>query len=247
MTFAKLIGNEQAKANLIKLATQEKDSHVLLFSGLPGVGKKSFALAFSSLLLGEKHAAKIQGKIHPDIIWLKPEGKLHLHPISSIKQMIDEAPLPPFEAKKKIYVIEEADRMLPASSNALLKLLEEPPSHIGFILLTSNEEGILPTLLSRCSKVSFYPIEENLITAALEEKNVPSETIKSIVASCKGSLSLALKLSSEEKDPIRLHFLQIVRHFFLQRPSPGMVEGLELLDNLIEEKTGEEEGSSQIT
>ncbi len=244
MTFSKLIGNEQAKSLLTKLALKEKDSHILLFSGTKGVGKKSFAIAFLSLLLGEKHARKVQGFIHPDVIWLKPEGKLHLHTIASIKQMIDEAPLFPFEAKKKIYVIEEADRMLPSSSNALLKMLEEPLSHICCILLTSHEEVILPTLLSRCSRIPFYPIGEDLIGKALEQKGISPEAIQKICMNSKGSLSSALDFLTEEKTPIQLYFMEILRHFFLQRPSLPMIEALEHLEKMIEEK--EEESTSQI-
>ncbi|MES2199587.1 MAG: hypothetical protein V4489_05430 [Chlamydiota bacterium] len=246
MTFSKLLGNEQAKSLLTKLALKERDSHILLFSGTQDVGKKSFAIAFLSLLLGEKHAKKIQGNIHPDVIWLKPEGKLHLHTVASIKQMIDEAPLYPFEAKKKIYIIEEADRMLPPSSNALLKMLEEPPAHICFILLTSHEEAILPTLLSRCSRIPFYPIGEDLIASALEEKGTPSEKIKEIAMISKGSLSLALHLLTEEKNPIQLHFIEILRHFFLERPSLSLTDALDHLEKLIDEQAEKEGVTSQI-
>lgn len=245
MTFSKLLGNEQAKALLTKLALQKRDSHILLFSGTQDVGKKSFVIAFLSLLLGEKHAKKIEGFIHPDVIWLHPEGKLRLHPVASIKQMIEEAPLFPFEAQKKIYVIEDADRMLPASSNALLKMLEEPPAHICCILLTSHEEAILPTILSRCSRIPFYPIEEDLITSFLKEKGVAPDVIQQIGMNSKGSLSLALHLLTEEKNAIELYFIEILRCFFLQKPSSGMIEALDQLEKLIDEKV-EEEGASQI-
>ncbi len=246
MTFSNLLGNDQAKSLLAKLALKERDSHILLFSGTQDVGKKSFVIAFLSLLLGEKHAKKIQELIHPDVIWLKPEGKLHLHQIASIKQMIDEAPLFPFEAKKKIYVIEEADRMLPTSSNTLLKMLEEPPSHICCILLTSHEEAILPTLLSRCSRIPFYPIGEDLIASALIEKGTSPEIVKKIAMTSKGSFSFALHLLTEEKNPIHLHFMEILRHFFLQKPSLGMIEALDYLEKLIDEKTEEEGGASLL-
>lgn len=161
MVFSSLIGNERAKFLLNQFISQEKDSYVLLFSGPKEVPKETWALHFISLLLGQKHAHKVLNKIHPDVVFLRPEGKMHLHSIASIKQMIDEAPLSPFEAKKKVYLIEEADRMLPSSSNALLKLLEEPPPHACFILTTSYEEGILPTISSRCSRIYFHSSEES--------------------------------------------------------------------------------------
>lgn len=246
MTFSKLVGNEQAKETLTKLSKQPRDSHILLFSGITGVGKRAFAIAFLNLLLGKRHAGKIEAKIHPDVIWIKPEGKLHLHTAACIKQIIDEAPLSPFEASKKIYVIEEADRMQPVSSNALLKMLEEPPSHVSFLLLTSNEEGILPTLLSRCSRIPFYPIEEPLLISFLEQKGAPSEKAHQLAKSSNGSLSQALKFLADEKDPIKLHFIEILRHFFLQRPSLNFIQALDHLDKLIEEKSEDEGATSQI-
>ncbi|MBF5058662.1 hypothetical protein [Candidatus Neptunochlamydia vexilliferae] len=74
-------------------------------------------------------------------------------PIEAIRTLIEEANLPPFESERKVFIIHEADRMLPSSSNALLKTLEEPPSFVTIILISAHPEALLPTITSRCFQV----------------------------------------------------------------------------------------------
>jgi DNA polymerase III delta prime subunit len=94
------------------------------------------------------------------------------HTIAAVRQMIDETLLPPFESPCKIFLIFQSEEMLAPSANALLKTLEEPPSDTYIVLLTSDPDRLLPTVLSRCRPVSFtapetqkelpFPIEEIL-------------------------------------------------------------------------------------
>ena len=158
MPFSNLIGNEPAKSLLAKMASSRRVPHALLFAGPPGVGKSSFAKAFAALLMGPSHANKLKSGNHPDLHLLQPEGKSHTHSIDTIRALIDEASLPPFEAPIKLFILSDAEKMLPSASNALLKTLEEPPPHTHFILLTTFADAVLPTILSRCQKISFFPI-----------------------------------------------------------------------------------------
>src|SRR3990167_2612684 len=168
-----LVGNEPAKSALQQAAKDPlKAGQVFLLSGPARVGKRSFALAFIQEKFGKIHEWKIQEKLHPDVKWLKPEGKSQLHLVASIQEMQQDAFLSPLEAPIKIYVIEAADRMLPASSNALLKILEEPPSKVIFLLLTEQEESILPTIISRTLKIAFYPIEQAVLEKALRAEGI---------------------------------------------------------------------------
>jgi DNA polymerase III delta prime subunit len=104
-----------------------------------------------------RYAAKLLGlpsvNNHPDVHLYRPEGRVHHHPIESMRQLIDEVIMPPFQACAKVFIIEEADRMLPVSSNALLKTLEEPPAQTYFFLLCQSVEALLPTIVSRCQKL----------------------------------------------------------------------------------------------
>ncbi len=109
-------------------------------------------------------------KEHPDIHLILPDPKSDQHPVAHMRQLIQEAGLPPFEAPVKIFIIHDAEKMLPASSNALLKILEEPPPYTYFILLTSQVELLLPTIISRCCKIPFFPIPDEELTNYLMKK-----------------------------------------------------------------------------
>jgi len=108
---------------------------------------KENAFDLAKQLLGP--SPKIDSGNHPDLHYYAPEGKSGLHPIASIHQMIAEMSLPPFEAKCKVFILEDADAMLPSSSNALLKTLEEPNEDTYFLLMTHHPDRLLPTIRSR--------------------------------------------------------------------------------------------------
>lgn len=126
-------------------------SQSLLFIG----AKREDANLFCKQLLGPSHVAKIDSGNHPDIHYYVPEGKSGQHLMATIQKMIQETVLPPFEAPYKIFVIEEAEKMLPSSSNALLKTLEEPSPDTYFLLLSNHPDLLLPTILSRLQPLSF--------------------------------------------------------------------------------------------
>ncbi len=96
-----------------------------------------------------------QKKEHVDVHHYFPEGKSGMHPIDSLKELQSQAALEPMEAPLKFFIIHDAERMLPTSSNALLKTLEEPPAKTILILLTNHEQQLLPTIRSRCQTFRF--------------------------------------------------------------------------------------------
>ena len=242
MTFSSLIGNDSARLFLEKAQGQ-----VFLFTGPEGVGKYSFALEFAKMLLGKKHVQKIDSNTHPDLLIFKPEGKTHMHPISSIRKILEEASFPPFEASLKVYIIEEVERMLPSSSNALLKTLEEPHPHLRFILLSSHPEEILPTITSRCTHVPFYPIAESLVTEYLvENKKISVEKAREVALASQGSLGKALQRIEAFEDPIRNIFLDLLKNHFLLPPSLDFLGALGKLEKLLEKKVDAEEESATI-
>jgi DNA polymerase-3 subunit delta' len=121
---------------------------------LVGASEKE-ALEFAVRLMGDSHRHKIENLTHPDLHLYRPEGKSLIHPMESMQNLIREVYLPPFEAAVKVFILTHAERMLPTSSNALLKTLEEPPQGVYFLLLTSAPQQILITILSRSRKVTF--------------------------------------------------------------------------------------------
>ena len=129
--FKHILGNDQIKFFLSQTLKLGTVGNSLLFAGPDGVGKSLFAEAFAKALISQddpkgSHRDKIESGNHPDIRVYRPEGKIGMHSLGSMRQFTEEVYQSPFEAKFKVFIIHDADRMLPASSNALLKTFEEP-------------------------------------------------------------------------------------------------------------------------
>lgn len=211
-----LLGNECVGQYLDRLVKRKKFAGSFLFSGPDGVGKSLFALELAKKVFSlddpeGKYLPKVAAGSHPDIFIYRPEGKTAMHSIESIRSLSEEVYLAPFEAKWKIYIIHEADRMLPYSANALLKTYEEPAPHAIMILLTSSPEKILPTIVSRCRKVHFQPVAEEVIASWLMAKQgIGQEEARRIAFLSKGSFSQAISHLCKGSTAVRetvLHFL----------------------------------------
>jgi len=232
MPLSNLIGNPEAKLAIEKMVAASAVPSTLLFYGPDGVGKSAFALALAEQLMGPKSSFKLKARSHPDLHMLSPEGKSGTHKIESIRKLLDEAALPPYEAPVKVFVIENAHQMLPTSSNALLKILEEPFSHSYFVLLTDSLDSILPTIVSRCRKISFFPIPQAEIEKLLEERwNKSSQEARRIAFLSHGSLAKAKQLSDHPKiawkEPlITLLSLHLPRDYPQMGKILGELEGL---------------------
>lgn len=211
MPFSKLIGNDFAKAVLLRMVTQNRVPPALLFHGPQGVGKGHFALELAQLLMGREHVAKLTAGIHPDLHIFRPEGKSAIHPMENIRKLIDEAALPPYEAPIKVFILHDAHQMLTFSSNALLKTLEEPAPRCYFILLTSFLDAILPTILSRCCQVPFFLIPQSQIETFVKENWQKSpEEARRIAFLSHGSLSRAEWLSAHQQRAWREKLLELL-------------------------------------
>jgi DNA polymerase III subunit delta' len=211
MPFSKIVGNELAKAALFRMVEQKSVPNTLLFYGPEGVGKSLFAIALAELLMGKESAPKIASLNHPDLHIFRPEGKSAIHTMDSVRKLIDEVALPPYEAPVKVFIIHDAHQMLPYSSNALLKTFEEPSFHSYFILLTSALDSMLPTIVSRCRKVPFFPIPQSQIESLVKEKwqKTPEEA-RRIAFLSHGSLSKAEQLALNSQIPWRSQLLEIL-------------------------------------
>jgi DNA polymerase-3 subunit delta' len=155
--FDAIKGNDQIKRYLKRMVETGTLGSSLLFEGPEGVGKSLFAHALAKHMLGADP--------HPDLHIYRPEGKVGLHSIGSMRQFSEDVYLAPYSAQWKIFIIYDADRMLPASSNALLKTFEEPANDAVIILISSNPEALLPTILSRCRRVRFQVLENERVTS----------------------------------------------------------------------------------
>ena len=132
---------------------------------------------------------------HPDVHHIAPEGTFIL--VDQIRDsVISEAARSPFEARSKVFILEEADRMNPAAQNALLKTLEEPGEATMFILLSAREEELLETIRSRCRVVHLRRVPEEHIARVLTDEGTPADRALLAARVCEGDLHRARSLSS---------------------------------------------------
>jgi DNA polymerase-3 subunit delta' len=137
-----------------------------------------------------KTCRKIESRNHADIIQIQPSGAFIK--IARIRELIDTLAMKPYEAKIRVVVISDAQAMNAAASNALLKILEEPPDRTMLVLIATQRSDLLPTIVSRCQHIGFNPITKNNLAVLLsEESGIAPETAESIAAMAKGSFSRA--------------------------------------------------------
>lgn len=224
--FKHILGNEPVKAYLQKALLEERLPQTLLFAGPDGVGKSLFARAVAAELLKSARS--------PDLHLVGPEGKSGLYAIDTLREMIDKEHAAPFEAPGKVFILEDAERMQPASANALLKTLEEPTPDTTFILLSSNITEMLPTILSRCAVVTFQALTEEMIANLLRAKGYQIRLAKLAHGSAGRAFELAEHPEFEDHRKILFALLA-------QRPSyPELSSQLIKLEELVEQGSEED-------
>ncbi len=176
MGFDALLGNRRLKDNLYASLSRGHMSHFYLISGPAGSGKKTLARLLAAALLCRGSEApclqcgvcrKVMADTHPDFITVRDPEHKNI-PVKMIRQVREEMFILPNEADRKIYMI--AQDMGIEGQNALLKILEEPPSYGVFLLLTDNPEKLLPTVRSRCVQLDLQALPEDLLKSALKKE-----------------------------------------------------------------------------
>ena len=192
-----MVGHEEAVALLTRSMEKEMLSHAYLFVGPPQVGKTTLALnlAQSVNCLGEppsrpcgkcNQCLRIAAGQHSDVQVIDLEanasgsGMRKEISIDQVREVQHSATLKPYEGKCRVFIFQEASALSPHASNALLKLLEEPPESTLFILLTSSGESIFPTVVSRCQWIDLNPLPLDTIARELREalETPPQEAAK---------------------------------------------------------------------
>lgn len=201
MGFDALLGNERLKENLHSSINRGRISHFYLISGPAGAGKRTLAklLAGAILCTGREkpcgtcaHCRKILGNGHPDYITIDDPQK-KIVPVELIRQARSDIYIRPNEAEHKVYLFPRAQDMAVPGQNALLKVLEEPPSYCVFILLTDNPEKLLPTVRSRCTELALHALPEDLLRRTLRQRypQAAEEAISAAVVRSGGFLGQA--------------------------------------------------------
>ena len=178
MVFRDILGHTREIGALKKAIANGRVAHSYLFAGPSGIGKGCVARAFASALNCADSGAfgcgecvdcrSVEASAHPNRVEIWPtdtddeRAKNGLIRIARIREL-QNAIKYKVDRGKKVAIIEDADRLVPAAANAFLKTLEEPPADSVIILISSRASSLLPTILSRCQRVNFGPIAEETI------------------------------------------------------------------------------------
>lgn len=222
--FADIIGQEQIKEHLQNALSTGKVSHAYIISGERNSGKEFIAKIFAAALqcekqgtdpCGECHSCKQAGSgNHPDIIHVTHEkpGTIGVEDIRL--QINQDVGIKPYSSPRKVYIINEGEKMTPQAQNALLKTLEEPPEYAVILILTTNEDALLPTVLSRCVVMHMKPVQDAKVKKFLmEELQIPDYKANICVAFARGNIGKAkLLASSEEFEKVKEEAITLVKY-----------------------------------
>jgi DNA polymerase III subunit delta' len=208
MGFAELIGHSQALETLQRALRNQRLHHAYLFVGPEGVGKRTVARALARAIHCSNSPGDFCGECincvsiidsnHPDVRTIEPfPGKKEIS-IRQIRDLERELRFRSFNGKRKVAIVDPAALMNASAQNALLKTLEEPPDNSLIILVTPNAGALLPTLRSRCLRLSFAPLPRLQVADFLRTKHgVAADDAEFLAAMSMGSIGVALTLDKQ--------------------------------------------------
>ncbi len=223
MPFRDVVGHLRLIKLLSRSAAGATLPPSLLFAGPSGVGKRLTAVALAQALncqapITNQSAAagpladdalpldacgrcaactRIARGVHPDVVIVEP-GDSGAIKIDQVRDVVDRAMYRPFEGRRRVVIIDQADALVAAAQNALLKTLEEPPSSSVFILVTSRPDVLLPTVRSRCPDLRFRPLAATDIATVLVARKHSESEARAVAATADGSVGQALQASAGE-------------------------------------------------
>jgi DNA polymerase-3 subunit delta' len=256
--FSHLIGNERVMESLTHLLRSGRVPNSMLFAGPDGVGKKQFAIELARAFVcqepvdglacgncagcsrigqfytptsekGDDYEFVFFGE-HPDVGIVIPYKRILR--VGSIRALEREANFRPFEARARVFIIEDSEKMNDASSNALLKTLEEPPSTTFLILITSRPDALLSTIRSRCQTIRFAPIAEVEIERLLvkQRKFKPADA-KLAARVANGSVGRAIELDVNQYRSQRTMLMSAMEKAFIDGDRAALLRSAEQLND----------------
>lgn len=209
MTSWKKLKEKQWYAVTLLVNSLKKDrlSHAYLFEGSKGTGKMAVALTLAKTLYCShldgpepchtcRDCRRITSNNHPDVRIISPEGSQSIS-VDQVDVLLKEFAYRGSESKRRLFIIEHANRMTQVAANRLLKFIEEPAEQETAILITEQIQQILPTIVSRCQTVSFKPLLSTELTHKLEENNVP-KSLAQLAAALTDDYETAYQIAQDE-------------------------------------------------
>ncbi len=222
--FQDIYGQEQIKEHLQNALSTGKVSHAYILNGEKSSGKEFIAKVFAMALQCEEDGKEPCQKCHscrqalsgnhPDIIRVIHE-KPNTISVDDIRTQVNgDVAIKPYSGKYKVYILSEAEKMTAQAQNALLKTLEEPPEYAVIMLLTSNVNALLPTIVSRCVTLDMKPVPDEVVRRFLcGQMHVPDYKAEVCVAFARGNIGKAKALaSSEDFEKVKAEALSLLKY-----------------------------------
>ena len=222
-TFDSVVGQAALTTTLKNAVKSGKLAHAYLFCGPRGVGKTTCARIFAKAInclsptadgeaCNECESCKAFNEQRSyNIFELDAASN---NSVENIKSLMEQTRIPPQVGRYKVFIIDEVHMLSTAAFNALLKTLEEPPEYAVIMLLTSNVNSLLPTILSRCVVLNMKPVADELVRNYLmHQLQVPDYKAEVCVAFARGNIGKAKSLaSSEDFDNIKNEALSLLKY-----------------------------------
>jgi DNA polymerase III subunit delta' len=219
MPFRDVAGHRPIRALLARAVERQSVPPTLLFSGPAGVGKRLTADALAQALnceqpvefdpagrdaCGEcRTCRRIARGVHADILLIEP-GDTGSIKIDQIREAIDRSAYRPFEGRRRVVIVDQADALVGEAQNSLLKTLEEPPPASVFVLVTALPDVLLPTVLSRSHRLRFGPLAASEVADVLVRNHgYTPQNAHAAAAAADGSVGRALELDLEDAAEVR--------------------------------------------
>ena len=202
MPFNDIVGHKTPIRILRSMIQTGKIPHAFIFFGVAGIGKRTTAVSFvkavNCMELDDDFCGtcvscqKVERGVHPDFFCVEPEKKVIK--IEQIRTVQQDVSIRAIEGKKKVVIIDQAEKLNPHAANCLLKTLEEPPENTVIILIAQSTAEILATVLSRCQRIGFSPLNDEEMMFCLSAQGVDEERATLVTHIAQGSISRALFL-----------------------------------------------------
>jgi len=214
MRWEEIIGHKREIEMLRSAVTSRRLPPAYLFAGPEGVGRREVARALAKAVSCPEGGGRgdfcdacsvcrrIDSGNFPEVIFYRPdEGTIKIEKIRELSKFLYYHP---GEGTRRVIVIDGAEKLTPQAANSLLKILEEPPGGAIFILIAPGPEGLLPTIVSRCQRVLFSPLNGEAVAAYLVAKRgMPPPEAGAIAAAAQGSMARALAITPESRQGLR--------------------------------------------
>ncbi len=203
-----IIGQTETIATLEAAIATDKLPHALLLTGPAGVGKTRLALELAKALncIGDGppcqtcvHCRQIEARSHPDVSLIeRADGKENVQ-IAQVRALREATSLRPYQGRWKVYIIAGAEVLTLQAADALLKTLEEPQPQVTMVLTAVEADALPATVLSRCRVVRLHPVNDDVLTAALEQRGSEADDARRVARLARGNVGWALQAAKQPK------------------------------------------------